>query len=724
MRSVIFTFTTHNHQPLGNFDYVFEEAYAKSYRPFFELASQYPIRFATHFSGILLDWIESHHPEHIERLRAMVARGQLEMISGGFFEPILAVIPPHDQQAQIALLTERIERLFGQAGSSPWRAPLGMWLAERVWEEPLASVLHDAGMRYVLLDDTHFLQAGLREEDLSGYYVTEDLGKTLAVFPISKALRYTIPFVPVDETLRVLRDMASEAGSNIVSFADDGEKFGVWPATYDRVYGTSDRDGWLEEFFRKLAENAAWIRMMQPGEVLDALPPKGRIYLPNASYAEMNEWALPTAETTRKYEDFLGRLEALPHAQESKTDLAFVRGGYWRNFLAKYPEINHLHKHMLRTSARCAAARARGLDITKAERELLASQCNDPYWHGVFGGAYLPNLRDANFSALVRADRRLDEAEQLSGVRMEARDVDCDGADEIVLESRELLLFVKPSLGGMIAEIDFKGVANDPRSFNAMNIMSRREEAYHRKLKHAAQNSARTDGTKSIHDMIEAKEPGLDKLLIYDAYRRGSLIEHFFAPGVTADDLRINRYEELGDFVTSACDWSYTDAEHKLTLSRSGTVTLHGRKHHVKVEKALTMEGGHIIVIYRLTNESDEPVRLCFASEWAFSLLAPVAPDRYFEANGVRLAEAQMNSTGSVIGGHLKMVDEYLGLAIALEAPKASEIIRFPLESVSTSEAGFERIYQGSILMPVWTLDLPADGEWETRMTVAITNYE
>lgn len=715
MRSVIFTFTTHNHQPLGNFDYVFEAAYEKSYRPFFELASRFPIRFATHFSGILLDWIEIHHPEHIERLRAMVARGQLEMISGGFFEPILAVIPPHDQQAQIALLTERIKRLFGTT-------PQGIWLAERVWEEPLASVLHDAGMRYVLLDDTHFLHAGLRESDLTGYYLTEDLGKTLAVFPISKALRYTIPFVPVDETLRVLRDMASEAGSNIVSFADDGEKFGVWPATYDRVYGTSDRDGWLEEFFRKLAENAAWIRMMQPGEVLDALPPKGRIYLPNASYAEMNEWALPTAETTREYEDFLGRLKALPHAQESKTDLAFVRGGYWRNFLAKYPEINHLHKHMLRTSARCATARAQGMDVAEAERELLASQCNDPYWHGIFGGAYLPNLRHANYSALVTADRLLDVAEQLSGVRMEARDMDCDGADEIVLESKELSLFVKPSLGGMIAEIDFKGIGDEPRAFNAMNIISRREEAYHRKLTQAGHPGE--GGTKSIHDMIEAKEPGLEKLLIYDAYRRGSLIEHFFAPGITADDLRTNRYEELGDFVTSACDWSYMEGKKELLLSRSGIVKVHGRAHRIHVAKAFAMEGGQLIVTYRLTNESDELVRLCFASEWAFSLLAPVAPDRYFESNGVRLAEAQMNSTGSVIGGHLKMVDEYLGLAIGLHAPDASEIIRYPLESVSTSEAGFERIYQGSIVLPVWAVELAASGEWQTEMTVGITNDE
>src|ERR1051325_369212 len=194
MKSVIFTFTTHNHQPLGNFDYVIEEAYEKSYLPFFELAEKYPVCFATHFTGILLEWLEAKHPEHIAKLRGMVDRGQLEIVSGGFFEPILSVIPYHDQQAQVKMLTSKTEQLFGTHAT-------GMWLAERVWEQPLASSLHEAGIRYVLLDDTHFLHAGLEESDLNGYYLTEDRGKTLAVFPISKSLRYTIPFQNVDETI-------------------------------------------------------------------------------------------------------------------------------------------------------------------------------------------------------------------------------------------------------------------------------------------------------------------------------------------------------------------------------------------------------------------------------------------------------------------------------------------------------------------------------------------
>ncbi|MFI5201986.1 MAG: alpha-amylase/4-alpha-glucanotransferase domain-containing protein [Candidatus Kapaibacterium sp.] len=707
MKSVIFTFTTHNHQPLGNFDHVIEEAFEKSYRPFFELVAKYPtIRFATHFTGLLLDWIEAHHPEHLEKLRAMVQRRQIEMISGGFFEPILSVIPPQDQQAQITLLTKRVEELFSTV-------PSGLWLAERVWEQPLASVLHDAGIRYVILDDTHFLHAGLTEEDLNGYYLTEDKGKTLAVFPISKALRYTIPFQQVDETIRVLRDAAFESGTNIVTFADDGEKFGVWPQTYESVYG----EGWLEEFFQKLAENADWITMLPPGEALARVPPRGRIYLPNASYAEMMQWALPTAEANERYENFIHQLDEDKARWEPYR--SFVRGGYWRNFFAKYPESNHLHKHVLRTSARIERLQSEGVTMDEAHLELLRSQCNDPYWHGVFGGIYLSNLRHANYSALVKADALLDKAEGLSDIRMEQTDFDCDGAEEVILESRIFSLYVKPSLGGMIAEIDFK-----TRSFNATNIISRRREAYHSKIAGAG------DGTHhavSIHEGMKAKEAGLEKLLIYDPYRHGCMIELFLSESATVDDLRAMRFEELGDFVTSAFEWGWNN-KGNLRLTRKGSITPlaqlgvgPGVRAPLTLTKdlALSERGSDLKVTYAITNESQAPLRLRFASEWAFNLLAGSAPDRYFESEGRKLEWPELNSFGSQPGAkNIRLVDEYLKLAIDLRVEKATEIVRFPIESISISEGGFERIYQGSIILPVWNLEFAPGETRELKLTV------
>src|SRR5207253_6364431 len=107
----------------------------------------------------------------------------------------------------------------------------GMWLAERVWEPHLPRSLHAAGVEWCITDDAHFRAAGLREDQLTGWYVTEDLGAAVGVVPINKPLRLAIPFATVPATFKLLDEMAEQRPDGMVLFADDGEKFGVWPET-------------------------------------------------------------------------------------------------------------------------------------------------------------------------------------------------------------------------------------------------------------------------------------------------------------------------------------------------------------------------------------------------------------------------------------------------------------------------------------------------------------
>ncbi|HEX9933867.1 MAG TPA: 4-alpha-glucanotransferase, partial [bacterium] len=292
MKRVRFAMGIHNHQPVGNFDFVFEEAYQKAYLPFLDMLEKHPkIRLAMHYSGILFEWIGKKHPEAIQRLRAMVGRNQVEMMTGGYYEPILSMIPEQDRQGQIAKLTKFVRKQTGDE-------PVGMWCAERVWEPQLAQSIRRAGCRYTILDDAHFKYAGLEDEELIGYYTTEEMGETLALFAISEKLRYAIPFRPVNDTIETLAGFASDDGSRLVVFADDGEKFGIWPETYEHVYGK----GWLERFFKAIEDNLDWIDLVLFREALKT-PPIGRIYLPTASYREMMHWTLGT-RAYRQYEDF------------------------------------------------------------------------------------------------------------------------------------------------------------------------------------------------------------------------------------------------------------------------------------------------------------------------------------------------------------------------------------------------------------------------------------
>ena len=264
----------------------------------------------------------------------MVESGQLEILTGGFYEPILAVIPKHDRLGQINKLTSTVKDVFGYDAK-------GMWLAERIWEPTLPTTLHEAGVSFTILDDTHFKYAGLREENLHGYNMTEDLGNNVNLFPISKRLRYAIPFEDPQATVDHLRSWATDEGENIVVFADDGEKFGVWPNTFDHVY----TNGWLERFFSAIEDNLDWINLMHFQEALDRFKPLGRIYLPTASYAEMGEWSLFSQAST----EFVDFEHYLMDQGVYEDNSVFVRGGFWRNFLAKYREVNDMHKKMRQT---------------------------------------------------------------------------------------------------------------------------------------------------------------------------------------------------------------------------------------------------------------------------------------------------------------------------------------------------------------------------------------
>src|SRR6476660_6220534 len=137
-----FVFGLHDHQPVGNFDGVFEQAYRDGYEPFLSLSERFPeIRISLHHSGCLLEWLVAHRPEYVARVRSLVQSGQVEILGGAFFEPILSMIPSWDREGQVTSYTDYLRDLYGCTVR-------GLWLAERVWEPELVSDLARAGIEY------------------------------------------------------------------------------------------------------------------------------------------------------------------------------------------------------------------------------------------------------------------------------------------------------------------------------------------------------------------------------------------------------------------------------------------------------------------------------------------------------------------------------------------------------------------------------------------------
>ena len=178
------------------------------------------------------------------------------------------MIPSRDRVGQIGAYTRWLENRLGAKVQ-------GAWIPERVWEQSLTADLVAAGVRYTVLDDYHFKNAGLHEDELYGYFLTEDDGQLLSVFPGSERLRYLIPFGQPHETTAYLRDIAERHPGSVVVFGDDGEKFGTWPETKKHVYN----DGWLRRFFDELMANREWIHVTTLAEAAASTPPRGKALL-------------------------------------------------------------------------------------------------------------------------------------------------------------------------------------------------------------------------------------------------------------------------------------------------------------------------------------------------------------------------------------------------------------------------------------------------------------
>ncbi len=706
-KRVTFILGLHNHQPVGNFEHIFEQAYGQAYLPFLEILATFPgIPFVIHNSGVLWDWLEERHPEYMELLSSMVERGQAEIMSGGYYEPILSVIPERDRQGQLAMMQGFVEERFGSV-------PRGCWLTERIWEPRLPKTLGSAGLEYVVVDDAHFKATGFGSEEMRGFFLSEEDGEYIRIFPIDKNLRYLIPFKEPEKAIDYLKEVSLEPGHDpkIVVLADDGEKFGLWPGTHKRCY----EEGWLDKMCTLLAENSDWIELSTFSKVIDSYRPKGIVYLPTASYSEMMEWALPIRAGDR----YRKAVEILAASGRFNEPAEMIRGGFWRNFLVKYEEANWMHKRMIAVSEAVKDLPSGGDAAVRAVRHLYKAQCNCAYWHGLFGGLYLPHLRSAIFENLIEAQNIVESAVggEDSSIRHELRDIDGDGSDELMISTGRLRAFFR-TRGGSLRELDITSPA-----FNLTDTLTRRKEIYHGELA-SADRAESEGGAISIHERSSSKEKGLDRHLMYDRRNRESLLDHFIGMGVTPQDLASGSYEELGDFLDG--DFSVTVGKAKVgktfTLERKGRVA--GKKGFVTVELTknikMSPEDPVMEIEYGITAEN-AGLECRFAVESVISMLAGDAPDRYYSFPGRKIKNARLASSGAELDvERFSLVDEWMGIEVGYALDPAAEIWRYPVETVSSSESGFERVYQGSAFTAIWPIELGAGEKSRFKVRVRI----
>jgi alpha-amylase len=716
----------HNHQPAGNFGFVFERAVRECYRKVVDVVAEHPgARLAFHFSGPLLEWLAAHDPALLADVRALVERGQIEVLGSGLGEPVLALLPPRDLAAQLRAMSDLCADLLGAR-------PRGIWLTERVWEPSLPAALEPLGIEYTFVDDHHFHAAGFAPGSVNGFHVATRHGRALRVFPISERLRYLIPFRPLPEVFAALEELAREGarrGGLVLSCLDDGEKFGLWPGTANWVFG----NGWLDGFLAGLEERALGLQgdpgiavaTALPGAVVDAGEPEGRAALPTASYRELTEWALPAAAIRRR-ERLAGLLTE--EAQQ------LLGGGFFDQFQVKYEEAARLCGRMLYASRRLAAAEdgagvrlppipltpfparegggialsppflagrgdggvrddARTAQLERARHALHLAQCNDAYWHGLFGGLYLPFLRQTARARLIEAEGLIDNG--AGGMEVERADLDLDGEDELLVRTPDLLLAVRPRDGGCLTVLEDRaiGLALD-------DVLTRREEAYHDRV--AVADAAAVDGgagPRTIHHITRSKGRGLSAHLLYDRFARLPGRLRVLDGPPDPERLRTGDQDDLGRLAGARFQL--------LAVGRSGRGAAIALR-----APGCELGGGTADVIKRwLVPASGMGFGLEVALErWRGPAPAPgshldvelaLTIDALDDERGIAVGRGRPSPiTGQACarGRAIALVDRVRSARYEAALGRAGALAFHPIETVSVSEDGFEKIFQGTSL--------------------------
>ncbi len=675
--TITLLFGVHAHQPVGNFPSVIEDAHQRCYGMFLRVLEKYPeFRFSVHFSGWLFDVLRARFPEDMARLARMTACGQVEWFGSGDCEPVLASIPHRDRLSQIQTLTQKLELHVKQR-------PHGAWLTERVWESAVVPSLVEAGIRYVVVDDYHFLCAGVPPEALDSFYTTEENSQRLDLFPISEALRYRLPFSKPADAVRYLEDLARR-GQKAAIYFDDIEKFGIWPETYSWVY----EQGWLEQFIEGVLASPL-IRTSTYAEyhAHQGIATRGMVYLPTTSYIEMNEWTLPPA-AAREYVTLVGQEKSSGHYEQRK---AFLRGGIWRNFLMRYPEANWMHKRMLHLSERFAALPAEHALHSPEIQELLhRAQANDAYWHGLFGGIYLPHLRRSNWKYLLMLEAELDRAAPREA--LEHRDLDYNGHVEHFMHNAELQTVIREDGDASVIEL------SSYTSFhNFADTLRRYVESYHAKIefapeaasaelglhhapgetRHAPDTEQSDHAPASAHDLLACKHLINSTDVEPDTRPRGLFIE-------TLVEANGERHPITG--------------YHLLRANASGLTFRASCGSGGHIEKIYKLNGPTLSVRYRGTGLEK------YAIEIQLNLSMPSC-DGY--GGRYRLADG---STPCGFGQDLDLEyqreivleDAELHGCVALRFDRPITVKARPHFTVSQSEAGFEKIMQAACVSLVW----------------------
>jgi hypothetical protein len=393
---------SHAHVSCGAAEHEFQEAYEKKLRPFVSGLCKYPrIHAVLHYSGVLLHWVERNHPELFMLMEDLVSRRQVEILGGGFYEPILPLIPPQDRIGQIELLTTYLRRHFG-------KRPQGCWIPALAWEQHLVGPLAASGMGYTFLSEDQFRLAGFSGEDLFSPCISEDQGKLITVFPIARSVEAALAEKNIPLILEELKNGSAGEGEKTVA---------VCPARPPAGEGESADYAW-NRFFEELSLSEGLFESVNPGKLLKKFGGLKKAGFPDSAGLGEDESPVPP-----------------------------------RRFIIEHPEANGIYSKMIFTNVLINQLRGDKSRKQNAREELWKAQDCGLFHAGPGRGLYRNSFRKSAYRALLGAERITREKGKFSPSLIRY-DFDLDGEGEYLFQDSKINCYIQLA-GAGIFELDY-----------------------------------------------------------------------------------------------------------------------------------------------------------------------------------------------------------------------------------------------------------------------------
>jgi hypothetical protein len=377
---------SHAHVPYGADTAEFEKVYTGLVRPFITGLNKFPhIQAALHYSGVLLHWVERSHPEMFMLIEDMVNRRQVEMLGGGFYEPMLPIIPAQDKIGQIELLTTYLRRQFG-------KRPQGCWIPAFAWEQGLVSPLAACGMSYTFLGDRQFTPGG-------GYplpCICEDQGKVITVFPVMQSLEAELAEKNISSLLPPLLKNVNKRQGEVSDFV-----VSIFPSAINAE--------WCH-FFEDLSQCEEYAETIVPGKLVKNLKNLRKGYFSDSP--------------------------------------ATADGISSRRFIIEYPEAGGIYAKMVFTNVLINQLRGDKSRKLSAHEELWKAQGSALFCKAGHGGLHNHALRNAAYSALLAAERITREKTKFIP-SLVPYDFNMDGVQEWLFQDIKINCYVQSTGGGI-----------------------------------------------------------------------------------------------------------------------------------------------------------------------------------------------------------------------------------------------------------------------------------